>query len=345
MRSMNVYIKSLILLAYILGISQLFAQERRIQIKAEKEVNGVMTKIDTTIVTNGDVDMEVIMKELGLEGPHEYGDMTMELEGVNEETRAKIEAAMEEGEKTMDVKVKLDEDGEKSYTITINGEEVEADGEHNIFIKKIGGDENSETHKIWVDEDGNTTKLKSDNVFFFSDEELTDEEKAEIEKMKEQGKANMFFFKEDNNETLHEAGDHTEKHFTIDVKSIDGDGTEMIKVIKINCFIEDLHFEDEEALRKAGLHEARENNLIVDDLSFYPNPNDGRFNLGFETKEKGDVDIRIVDIQGKGIYRKNLIDFQGNYKDQIDISANPQGVYFLSISQNGKAVNKKLVIE
>ncbi|GEM_PF-1811656 len=321
------------ILAFLLSLGQLSAQaERKIQLKVEKEIHGKITKIDSTIIASETTDIQALLKKMGFEWEEQGaiieldggkdGDnhrlklikidstnMITNLEEMDEETRAKVEAAMKtSGEMEMEVKVEKGEDGQ--LKVIVNGEELPADGSVNIFLHKEG-ESGAEEH-IWIDKD--ETELK-----------------------------NIFFNKE-GNEYLQLEGDHLKKSITLELTSDGTGGHEVVKIIKINCIIEDLHTEDEAAFRKAGITQT-ENNLSINDLSFYPNPNDGRFTLSFETAEEGTVDIRIVDVQGKSVYQEALPSFSGAYKGEINISAHPQGLYFLSISQNGKVMNKKIVIE
>jgi hypothetical protein len=88
-----------------------------------------------------------------------------------------------------------------------------------------------------------------------------------------------------------------------------------------------------------------DNKLAIDNINFYPNPNNGKFKLNFNLKSKGSTEVNIVNIEGKSIYRDELPDFSGDYNKEIDISASPKGVYFVKIKQGDHAQLKKLVLE
>jgi len=83
-------------------------------------------------------------------------------------------------------------------------------------------------------------------------------------------------------------------------------------------------------------------NLNVSNLQFYPNPNDGHFTLSFNLPETDKTIIRIFDTNGREIYKDTVRKFSGIYKNDIDISGNNAGVYFMQIVQNGKAITKKI---
>jgi len=85
--------------------------------------------------------------------------------------------------------------------------------------------------------------------------------------------------------------------------------------------------------------------LVPLQLDYYPNPSDGRFTLKFKLEKKGDATIRIADPAGKDIYSENLKGFKGEYSKQLDLSKESKGTYILTITQDGKSITKKMVVE
>jgi hypothetical protein len=146
-------------------------------------------------------------------------------------------------------------------------------------------------------------------------------------------------------------------HFDKEVtkENLQGEVEELEKEIQIlKKRIEVLDIEKEELTLKEGneettisiiIEDAVPGTLQVDNLQFSPNPNDGKFNISFDLPEKAKTVIRIFDASNKEIYKEDLGKFSGRYSKQIDISENPKGIYFLQITQNDKAVNKKIVIQ
>ena len=88
-----------------------------------------------------------------------------------------------------------------------------------------------------------------------------------------------------------------------------------------------------------------DNKLVVDNMSFYPNPSNGKFILDFNLANKGNTEVRVLNMEGKVVYSETLKDFTGNYKKEIDISTNPKGVYFVNVKQGDHAQLKKVVLE
>lgn len=88
-----------------------------------------------------------------------------------------------------------------------------------------------------------------------------------------------------------------------------------------------------------------DNKLSVNDMNFYPNPGNGKFNLSFKLEEKGNTQITILNVEGKVIYTEKLNDFSGVYDKEIDISKNPKGVYFVRVEQGAHSQLKKIILE
>lgn len=88
-----------------------------------------------------------------------------------------------------------------------------------------------------------------------------------------------------------------------------------------------------------------DNKLNIESMNFYPNPNDGKFTLEFNLKGKGDTEVNVMNMEGKPVYSEMLKNFSGNYKKEIDISANPKGTYFVKVKQGEHSQLKKIVLE
>ena len=80
-----------------------------------------------------------------------------------------------------------------------------------------------------------------------------------------------------------------------------------------------------------------ENNTKTD-VNVFPNPTNGIINIQLGQVEK--AQIKITDVLGNSVYQSNNISL--NF--QIDLSNQPNGIYFISIQTNEGIVNKKIVI-
>jgi len=101
----------------------------------------------------------------------------------------------------------------------------------------------------------------------------------------------------------------------------------------------------EETKMTITIEDISKNNLKAENLLFSPNPSSGKFHLSFELPEKGKTAVKIFDVTNKEIYSESLGKFSGRYERQIDVSENPKGIYFLQITQDGKILNKKIVVQ
>jgi hypothetical protein len=142
-------------------------------------------------------------------------------------------------------------------------------------------------------------------------------------------------------------GDAVEKIVLMNVDENKADGKKEKKQVKVvivrKMQIVDATAEDAQLLSKTtGLTDGQ---LAADNVKFYPNPNDGKFNLSFLLKEKGDTEVKILNMEGKLIFKESLPDFSGTYNEAIDISKEPKGTYFVRISQGEHAQLKKIVLE
>lgn len=117
------------------------------------------------------------------------------------------------------------------------------------------------------------------------------------------------------------------------------------KVVKeVNVIIElaDCTKEDEAMLAKpASVDFGKE--LAINKIEFAPNPSNGQFNLAFELPQNKDTRVMVFDQMGRRVYEELLNNFSGQYKNQIDISAQQNGVYFLIIAQGEKQFTRKIV--
>ena len=83
----------------------------------------------------------------------------------------------------------------------------------------------------------------------------------------------------------------------------------------------------------------------IDNLHFFPNPNEGKFRLSFNVRQEGRTSVRIYSIEGKEVYTEELGRFSGVYEKEIDISNLAPGTYILHIVKNKNTVAEKLIVQ
>ncbi|MFB6307534.1 MAG: T9SS type A sorting domain-containing protein, partial [Flavobacteriales bacterium] len=129
------------------------------------------------------------------------------------------------------------------------------------------------------------------------------------------------------------------KQFNIDVSSKFGEDSSKFN---FNMSVAKLEELDEDDKEKYDIPEDKPK-LDPETLKIHPNPSDGKFQFNLKTKEKGAVRVRIRSLNGNEVFSEK---FQGGttISENIDISGNEKGVYFLRIVQGNKSLTKKMVI-
>lgn len=85
--------------------------------------------------------------------------------------------------------------------------------------------------------------------------------------------------------------------------------------------------------------------LKVEDISYYPNPNNGRFKLKFSLKNKGTTVVRVLDAQGKEVFVDTVERLEGAYEREIDLTPFGRGLFFLQVAQGSRYHTKKIVVQ
>jgi alpha-tubulin suppressor-like RCC1 family protein len=80
----------------------------------------------------------------------------------------------------------------------------------------------------------------------------------------------------------------------------------------------------------------------IDELSIYPQPNQGKFNVMLNT-EIGD-ELRIYDLSGLVVYQKSFNLTQFNYELNIELNDVSNGVYFIELIKKDSIINQNLII-
>lgn len=91
------------------------------------------------------------------------------------------------------------------------------------------------------------------------------------------------------------------------------------------------------------------NDLSIDDndlnnLSVYPNPNNGTFSIGFNPRSGEDIKVEVYDIRGRAIFAK-AYNGTNRFDEAIGLSNAQSGVYLLNIFDGSYKVTKKIVVE
>ena len=81
----------------------------------------------------------------------------------------------------------------------------------------------------------------------------------------------------------------------------------------------------------------------VGGVSIQPNPNNGRFTVGFSCTEPTDVTVEIMNSLGQSVFNETLRAFEGSYRKEIDLTTMSNGAYYLKVKRNGETSTHKVV--
>jgi hypothetical protein len=79
-------------------------------------------------------------------------------------------------------------------------------------------------------------------------------------------------------------------------------------------------------------------------MNIFPNPSNGLFTLEMNASKAGTFKVEIINIQGQIIY-SNEIHQNGFYKDQIDITKENSGVYYIRVNDGNSTKVSKFMIQ
>lgn len=121
--------------------------------------------------------------------------------------------------------------------------------------------------------------------------------------------------------------------------------------LTLNILIRDLETADQNVVKDVFTPATADNAKTLSDKTLhiavnnYPNPTEGTFTVSFYAPETGTLNVRVADAQGKLVFNETLDHFSGQYQKELDLSANTKGTYFLQITQNGKSLSKKVIVD
>ena len=303
--------------------------EKKVHVVVKTDNNGVITNMDTTISLDNMEDAQKVLQEMGI-------DANIQLDSDVKGVRVmKFEVDVdEEIDGNGDVNVWMDKDGERMEMKHIKHVE-KFDGNIEELLEGMEGldDEKRAVIQKLLEQAEQTKGDKNANVKVIRIE-------GDMEGDDKHPRVMMFRTDKD--------GEGVDIDSDVEVKVHrlkDGDDIHIMKEIRIMIRLTEINDEDKVALKRAGAPVAPSiaESLQLEELAFYPNPNDGRFRLQFNAPDEGDVTVRVVNMQGKALYTKKLPGFSGRYDEMISLGDQVAGTYLLSISQNGQTVNKKLV--
>lgn len=309
-------------------------QREEVKIIREENENGEVT---LKKYVNGQ-EVEVTEEDLQEMRQHE-------MHGKNERhvivTDDAFEWKTDENESNVELKVMMDENGTMKVQKFVDGEEVEVseeemkkfeNGDRNIFIinEESSGELDAEMDSLLK-----TIEMK---VEMIDDGTLEEGEQRIIIKEIE-------FNNEETQGDSKEVRKEVRMHKTIEV---DSDESEDFTIVLVHENYDE-SMEEHMEMRIIAEDDERvveERSLAMNEpISVYPNPNKGTFTIAFNQKEKVKTAIRVVDAQGKVVFKEKLGTFSGNYKKELDLQKHGNGVYIVTVEQGDEVSSRKVIVE
>ncbi len=84
---------------------------------------------------------------------------------------------------------------------------------------------------------------------------------------------------------------------------------------------------------------------IFNDLEVYPNPNNGEFTINFNLEEAEEVSFELTSMQGTTVWSSALGMINGSHTENVELSNQASGVYFLKVKVGENTTVRKIVVE
>jgi len=86
------------------------------------------------------------------------------------------------------------------------------------------------------------------------------------------------------------------------------------------------------------------NEFEIADVSIYPNPNRGNFNIRFDNPSANQVTIVVYDMSGRRIFENNYTS-QATFNENIQLNNAQAGIYLVNVIDGSKKIVKKIIVE
>lgn len=330
MKSITKYWMSAVVIA-IFSILQVQAQEevKKITIKIKKDINGKVTNVEKTYNSLEEMKNDPDLKDVDLELFKGNSFYFSNGDGSNEKVKIKIQKTLDED---------VDVSGNQ-FSFEIDDENFEWDATSHE-IKVIKGDDG----EVKILRNGEVVEA-DDNIVVHRFDSGEEDDVKDI-KIENRDGQKVIIINGDKEINLGNSDQMKEKLEVLVDAIDDGDHSKMSKIQIVTVRKVKIHIEDfakkDESLARLNLEKKKE--LKLQELSYFPNPTDGKFSLRFQGKSVP-TEVRITDLTGKVVYSDMMQGFDGQYDKEIDLNDQSKGVYIMQVIQGNKALNKKVVIE
>ena len=80
-------------------------------------------------------------------------------------------------------------------------------------------------------------------------------------------------------------------------------------------------------------------------LSIYPNPGNGVFNISLEQVDSENIEVKVYDLSGKLVYVNEFVNVPSRFEGSIDLSGYAPGVYHIHMKTSNALFHRALIIE
>lgn len=82
----------------------------------------------------------------------------------------------------------------------------------------------------------------------------------------------------------------------------------------------------------------------LDNLSIYPNPNNGNFNVLFDNASSNNVGITVFDLSGRSVFKRSY-ETSNSFNQNINLGAVSAGMYLVNIVDGNRTVTQKIIVD
>ena len=82
----------------------------------------------------------------------------------------------------------------------------------------------------------------------------------------------------------------------------------------------------------------------ITNLTVYPNPNRGNFNIQFANTTANEIKVTVFDMRGRIIFENNYLN-QSIFNENIQLDKAQSGVYLVSVTDGSQKLTKRIIIE
>jgi len=79
-------------------------------------------------------------------------------------------------------------------------------------------------------------------------------------------------------------------------------------------------------------------------LELFPNPTSGMLNINIRAEEFNNADLKVLNVLGKEVYTRKGLNINGDVSLRVDLSSQPEGVYFVVIKGENQRVVRKVLL-